>query len=53
VKLVRLRRPKTACSPSCADYRPKTHAVILSDMGGTLRGDSAQEGLEREGNLKL
>jgi hypothetical protein len=33
-KLVRLRRPKIACSPSYADYRPKTNAVILLDMGG-------------------
>jgi hypothetical protein len=29
VKLVRLRTPKTACSPSYADYRPKTNAAIL------------------------
>jgi hypothetical protein len=32
-KLARLRRPKVACSPSYADYRPKTNAVILWDMG--------------------
>jgi hypothetical protein len=25
---VRLRRPKAACSPSYADYRPKTNAAI-------------------------
>jgi hypothetical protein len=37
VKLVRLRRPKTVCSPSFADYRPKTNAVILLDMGHMLR----------------
>jgi hypothetical protein len=24
---------------SCADYRPKTNAVILLDMGHTLRGE--------------
>jgi hypothetical protein len=35
VKLVRLRRPKAACSPSYADYRPKTNAAILWDMGHT------------------
>jgi hypothetical protein len=35
VKLVRLRRPKITCSPSCGDYRPKTNAVILLDMGHT------------------
>jgi hypothetical protein len=26
------------CSPSYSDYRPKTNAVILLDMGHTLRG---------------
>jgi hypothetical protein len=35
VKLDRLRRPKIACSPSYADYRPKTNAVILWDTGHT------------------
>jgi hypothetical protein len=40
---VRLRRPKIACSPSYADYRPKTNAVILLDMGHTLRGECARE----------
>jgi hypothetical protein len=29
----RLRRPKITCSPSFVDYRPKTNAVILLDMG--------------------
>jgi hypothetical protein len=28
----RLRRPKIACSPSYADYRPKINAIILLDM---------------------
>jgi hypothetical protein len=37
VKLARLRRPKIGCSPSYADYQPKTNAVILLDMGHTLR----------------
>jgi hypothetical protein len=37
VNLARLRRPKIACSPSYEDYRPKTNAVILLDMGHTLR----------------
>jgi hypothetical protein len=32
VKLVKLRRPKAACSPSYADYRPKMNAEILQDM---------------------
>jgi hypothetical protein len=35
VKLARLRRPKITFSPSYADYRPKTNAVILLDMGHT------------------
>jgi hypothetical protein len=43
-KLVRLRRPKIACSPSYADYRPKTNAVILLDTGHTLRRECTQEG---------
>jgi hypothetical protein len=30
-------------SPSYVDYRPKTNAVILLDMGRTLRGDHAWE----------
>jgi hypothetical protein len=31
--LVRLRRPKAACSPYYADYRPKTNAEILWHTG--------------------
>jgi hypothetical protein len=63
VKLARLRRPKIICSPSYADFRPKTNAVILLDMGHTLRGEHVQEetirreayrrNREREGNIKL
>jgi hypothetical protein len=37
VKLARLRRPKIVCSPSYANFRPKTNAVILLDMGHTKR----------------
>jgi hypothetical protein len=37
------QRPKTACSPSYADYRPKTNAIILLDMGHTVRGDHGYE----------
>jgi hypothetical protein len=43
VKLAKLRRPKIACSPSYADFSSKTNAVILLDMGHTLRGEHAQE----------
>jgi hypothetical protein len=42
VKLARVRRPKIACSPSYADYRPKTNTVIL-DLGHTLREVQARE----------
>jgi hypothetical protein len=42
-RLARLRRPKIVCSPSFADYRPKTNAVILLDVGHTLRGECTQE----------
>jgi hypothetical protein len=55
VKLARLRKPKITYSPSYTDYRPKTNAVILLDMGHTLRGEYAWENMPREmeGNLKL
>jgi hypothetical protein len=45
---VRLRRPKTACSPSYADYRHQTSAIILLDMGHTLRGERIR-GEKRKG----
>jgi hypothetical protein len=37
-------------SPSFADYRSKTNAVILLDLGHTQRGEHAQEkqGKERK-----
>jgi hypothetical protein len=35
--LARLKRPKIAYSPSYGDYRPKTNAVMLLDIGHTLR----------------
>jgi hypothetical protein len=41
--IARLRRPEIACSPSYADLRPKTNAVILLDMGHTLRGECTEE----------
>jgi hypothetical protein len=43
VKLIRLGSPKVTCSPSYADYRPKINAVILWDMGYTLRGEHTWE----------
>jgi hypothetical protein len=35
VKLARFIRPKVTFSPSYADYRSKTNAAILLDMGHT------------------
>jgi hypothetical protein len=32
------QRSKIVCSPLYVDYRPKTNAVILLDVGQTLRG---------------
>jgi hypothetical protein len=51
--LARFRRPKIICSPSYVDFRPKTIAVILLDMGHTLRGEHAQEEQGKVGNPKL
>jgi hypothetical protein len=50
VKLARLQRPKITCSPSFADYTPKT---ILLDTGHLLRGEHVRRNREREGNQKL
>jgi hypothetical protein len=43
LKLARLRSPKIVCSPSYVDFRPKTNAVILLDMGHRLSGEHIQE----------
>jgi hypothetical protein len=40
---LRLRRPKATCSPSYADFRPKTNAATLWDTV-TLRRGHAREG---------
>jgi hypothetical protein len=42
-KVARLRRPKIACSSSYVNYSDKTNAIILLDMGHTVRGECAQE----------
>jgi hypothetical protein len=52
MKLARLRKPKITCSFSYVDYRPKTNAVILLDMGHT-NGRPHGRNREREGNQKL
>jgi hypothetical protein len=36
-------KAKIKCSPSYADYRPKTNAVILLDMGHTVRVECTWE----------
>jgi hypothetical protein len=53
VKLAKLKRPKIVCSPSYANFRLKTIAVILLDKGHMLRGDAYRRNREREGILKL
>jgi hypothetical protein len=52
-KLARLRKPKIVCSPSYADFTSKTNAVILLDLGLTLRGEHIQEEQGKVGNPKL
>jgi hypothetical protein len=51
VKLVRLRRPKAACSPSCADYRPNRNAEVLWDIGHT-KGRQSTGGIGQEKEIK-
>jgi hypothetical protein len=51
-EVTQLQKPKITCSPSYADYRPKTNAVILLNMGHTPKGECIQEDRERKGNLK-
>jgi hypothetical protein len=48
VKLARLRSPKIICSPSYVDFTPKTKAVILLDMGHTLRTNIYMRNRERQ-----
>jgi hypothetical protein len=43
LKLARLRRRKIAFSSPHADYRPKTNAVMLLDIGHALKGEHAWE----------
>jgi hypothetical protein len=46
VNQIRLRRSKITCSPSYADYRPKTNATILIDKGHT-KGRPCTRGIEQ------
>jgi hypothetical protein len=42
-KVSQVRSPNILYSPSYAGFRPETNAVILLDMGHTLRGEFVQE----------
>jgi hypothetical protein len=53
VRLARLRRPKIICSPSSVDFRSRAKAVMLLDLGHTLRGEHIQEEWEYVGNPNL
>jgi hypothetical protein len=52
-KLARLRRPKIICSPSYVNFRPKTNAVILLNIGHILRRERILEVQGKVGNPKL
>jgi hypothetical protein len=47
VKLVRLRRPKIACSLSYADYRPKINAVIYIGYESHTKGKLQMRGVRK------
>jgi hypothetical protein len=47
------QKTKIISSPSYADFRSKTNAVILLDMGHMLRGGNIQEEHRKVGNPKL
>jgi hypothetical protein len=53
MKLARLRKPKIVCSSSYVDFRSKTNAVILLNLGHMLRGGHIQEEWGQVGNPKL
>jgi hypothetical protein len=42
-KVSQAQKTKIVCSPSYVDFRPKTNAIILLDIGHTLRGEHIQE----------
>jgi hypothetical protein len=49
---IRLRRPKAACSPLYADYRPKTNAAILWETGHTMGGRPQEKTREGKQNCE-
>jgi hypothetical protein len=42
-KVSQARKANITCSPSYADYRPKTNVVILLDMGYMLKAECTWE----------
>jgi hypothetical protein len=53
VKLVRLRRPKVACSFFYVYYKPKTNAALLRDMGHTKGRSCTRHVGKRKENKNL
>jgi hypothetical protein len=51
VKLARLNRPKATYSLSYADFRPKTNAAILWDIGH-IKGRMCEGGIGQEKETK-
>jgi hypothetical protein len=51
MKLVRLKRPKAACSPSYVDYSSTRSAAILWDMSNT-KGRLCQGGIGQRKETK-
>jgi hypothetical protein len=49
------RRPKITCSPSCADYRPRTPKTIAVALlaRSHAKGRPHREGSGKEGKLQL
>jgi hypothetical protein len=54
-EVILAQKAKSTCSPLYVDYRPKTNAVTLLDMGHTLRGKHTckKQGKERVPNLNV
>jgi hypothetical protein len=42
-RFARVRSPKIICSPSYVDFRSRAKAVMLLNLGHTLRGEHIQE----------
>jgi hypothetical protein len=53
MRLAWLRRPKILCSPSNVDFRSRENAVVLLNLGHTLRREHIKEVWGWVGNPKL